>query len=301
MELRHLRYFTTLAEELHYGRAAERLFIAQPALSKQIAALERELGVSLFDRSRRRVDLTSSGKLLLPEAQRLVELSKRFVEHGRRIRHGQVGTLRVGYTATVAEAMLSELLHAHHERCPDVLWSVHERSSQRALDDLRDGIFDAVFLRSTTSPDDLDVITVREEPAVLAVPIGHAMAAVDRVRFADLRDQPLVMMTRQVEPQAYDHAIAICAAAGFSPGVVHEADSVQTSLSMVASGLGLAVVTSSAQHCARAGVVYRPLVDPTPTVTLCLAYPRHRISPALAGFLDTLSALRAGWAEEAGA
>jgi DNA-binding transcriptional LysR family regulator len=289
-----------LAEELHYGRAAERLYISQPALSKLIAGLERELGVPLFERTRRRVELTTSGRLLLPEAQRLVELSQRFVHNCARIRKGLVGHLRLGYTGPVAESALPELLRAHHTRFPDVVWSLREGTSQSALDDLRDGVFDAIFLRSTACPDDLEVLVVREEPAVLAMPTGHPLSQRSEVPFAELRNQPLVMMTRQVEPQTYDHAISLCTAAGFSPAVVHEADSVQTSLSMVASGLGLAVVTASAEQTVRSGVEYRPLIDPTPVVVICLVYRRGHVSPALAGFLDTVTDVLDTGAVEAG-
>ncbi len=295
MELRHLRYFTTLAEELHYGRAAGRLYIAQPALSKQIASLERELGVKLFDRTRRRVELTPSGALLLPEAQRLVELSTRFTQNARRVRDGLIGTLRLGYTGPVAESALPQLLRLHHRRYPDMIMSLREATTQVVLDDVRDGVFDAAFLRVTSTETDLEVLEVRREPAILAVPQDHPFYAREQVRFAELRDQPLVMMTRDVEPQLYDHAIALCAAAGFSPSIVHEADSVQTTLSMVASGLGLAVVTASARLTARAGVNYLPLVEPTPSVTLSLAHRRDHISPALAAFLLSVQAMKRRW------
>ncbi|MQA10760.1 MAG: LysR family transcriptional regulator [Pseudonocardiaceae bacterium] len=296
MELRQLRYFTVLAEELHYGRAAERLYIAQPALSKQIASFERELGVRLFDRTRRRVQLTSSARLLLPEAKRLVEMSQRFTDNARRVREGEIGDLRLCYTGTVAESALPELLRLHHERCPSVVLSLRETNTQAALDDVRDGMFDAAFLRHTTAETDLEVVKVKEEPAIVAIPESHPYAARDVVRFTELRGQPLVMMTRNVEPHLFDHAITLCSAAGFSPFVIHEADSVQTTLSMVASGLGLAVVTASAQLTARTGVEYRPLIDPTPSVTLSLAYRGDQITPPLDAFLESVRLMIEKWA-----
>jgi DNA-binding transcriptional LysR family regulator len=295
MELRHLRYFTTLTEELHFGRAASRLHIAQPALSKQIASLERELGVMLFDRNRRRVELTPSGRLLLPEAQRLVELSNRLTQSAQRIRDGLVGTLRLGYTGPVADSALPELLHLHHRRYPSMLLSLREATTQRAIDDVRDGIFDAAFLRHTAGDSDLELIRVKAEPAVVAVPSDHPLANAEVVRFAELKGEPLVMMTRDVEPQLYDHAIALCAEAGFTPTIVHEADSVQTSLSMVASGLGLAVVTSSAQRSAVSGVRYLAIIEPTPTITLYLAHRKDQISPSLAAFLQSVEAMKKKW------
>lgn len=295
MELRHLRYFTTLAEELHYGRAAERLYIAQPALSKQIVSLERELGVTLFDRSRRRVELTPSGRLLLPEAQRLVELSTRLAQSARRVRDGLVGTLRLAYTGPVAESALPELLGLHHRLYPDTIISLREATTQVVLDDVRDGVFDAAFLRWINDDTDLELVKVKVEPAVLAVPDEHPFAARERIRFAELRGQPLVMMTRDVEPQLYEHALVLCARAGFSPSTVHEADSVQTTLSMVASGLGLAVVTSSAQLTTRAGIRYLPLVEPTPSVTLYLAHRKDHISPSLAAFLRSVRTAKTKW------
>ncbi|MCU1476244.1 MAG: transcriptional regulator, LysR family [Subtercola sp.] len=295
MELRHLRYFTTLTEELHFGRAALRLHIAQPALSKQIANLERELGVVLFERNRRRVELTPSGRLLLPEAKRLVELSARFQQSARRIREGLVGTLRLGYTRTVADSLLPDLLRLHHRRFPSMLMSLRETTTQTAIDDVRDGIYDAAFLRHVSGEVDLELMEVKVEPAVLAVPIGHPLATAKLVHFADLKGEPLVMMTRDIEPQLYDHAIALCAEAGFEPTIVHEADSVQTTLSMVSSELGVAVVTSSAQKSAISGVVYVALTDPTPTVTLSLVYRKDHVSPSLAAFLQSVQAMKKKW------
>lgn len=295
MELRHLRYFTTLAEELHYGRAAGRLYIAQSALSKQIASLERELGVRLFDRTRRRVELTPSGQLLLPEAQRLVELSARFEQSASRVRAGVLGILRLGYTGPVAEAMLPEILRLHHRRYPETILSLREATTQVVLDDVRDGVFDAAFIRYTSGETGLERLEVKTEPAIVAVPTDHPFARREQIRFAELRGQPLVMMTRAVEPELFDHAIALCAEAGFSPSIVHEADSVQTSLSMVDSGLGLAVVTSSARLTARAGVCYVAVVDPTPTVTLSLVYRGGHGSPALGAFLDSVAAVKRQW------
>lgn len=296
MELRHLRYFTTLAAELHYGRAAARLYIAQPALSKQIANLERELGVRLFERTRRRVELTPAGTTLLPEAQRLVELSTRFAQNSRRLRGGMVGMLRLGYTGPVAESAMPPLLRLHHRHYPDVIMSLREATTQSVLDDVRDSIVDAAFLRVTRAETDLEVIDVKQEPAIVAVPNDHPFSERREIRFAELRSQPLVMMTRSVEPELYDHAIALCAGAGFSPAVVHEADSVQTSLSMVASGLGLAVVTASARSSAREGVTYLSLIDPTPSISLSIAYRRDRLTPQLAGFLDSAREMKARWA-----
>lgn len=298
MELRHLRYFTTLARELHYGRAAGQLFITQPALSKQIASLERELGVTLFDRNRRRVELTASGRLLLPEAQRVVELSSRLAQSAQRVRDGMFGTLRLGYTGPVAESTLPELLRWHHRCYPDMILSLREATAASVLDDVRDGVFDAAFLRTPVEPTRLTLLDVKVEPAVLAVPAEHEFASRERIRFAELVGQPLVMMTRDVEPQLYDHALTSCARAGFCPAAIHEADSVPTALSMVASGLGLAVVTSSAQVAARAGVRCLSLVDPTPTITISLAYRGHQISPALAGFIHSVMSIKRQWAGE---
>jgi DNA-binding transcriptional LysR family regulator len=295
VELRHLRYFTTLTEELHFGRAAARLHIAQPALSKQIANLERELGLTLFERNRRRVELTPSGRLLLPEAQRLVELSSRLQQSARRIRDGLVGTLRLGYTRTVADSALPELLRLHHRRYPSMLLSLRETTTQTAIDDVRDGIFDAAFLRHVSGDVDLELIEVKAEPAVVAVPTGHPLANTKMVRFAELKGEPLVMMTRDIEPQLYDHAIALCTEAGFTPTIVHEADSVQTTLSMVASGLGLAVVTSSAQKSAISGVQYLALTEPTPSIVLYLAHRKDHVSPSLAAFLQSVDAMKKKW------
>lgn len=298
MELRQLTCFATLARELHFGHAAAALFMSQPALSKQIVSLERELGVQLFDRTRRSVVLNESGRQLLPEAERIVELAQRFEHNADAVRSGRVGRLRLGYTGAVAAGAMSEVLRHFRAEHPDVVHSLREATTQAVLDDVRDGVFDAAFVRYTGDVNDVRVTLLKTEPAVLAMSVDHAYAAREYVRFAELADQAIVMMTRPVEPQLYDHALALCAAAGFSPHVVHEADSVQTTLAMVAAGIGVAVVTSSAQALGRDDIVFRTLVDPTPAVSLRLVHRTDNRSPSLAAFVEAATELARRWDRE---
>lgn len=286
MELRQLTCFTTLARELHYGRAAAQLFISQPALSKQIASFERELGVQLFQRTRRSVALSAAGRLLLPEAERIAEMCQRFEQHATTVRAGRLGELRLGYTGTVATSGMADVLGIFRADCPDVITSLREATTRAVLDDVSDGIFDAAFIRYVDREEpDLVVTLLRTEPAVLAVFPRHRFAGRDQVGFAELAGEPMVMMTRRVEPQLYDHALGLCARAGFSPAVVHEADSVQTTLTMVSSGIGVAVVPRSAMTLAGPDAIAVRLVEPTPAVSLRLVHRRDNHSPALAAFL----------------
>jgi DNA-binding transcriptional LysR family regulator len=294
MELRQLTCFTTLARELHYGRAAAQLFISQPALSKHIASFERELGVQLFQRTRRSVALSAAGRLLLPEAERIAEMCQRFEQHATTVRAGRLGELRLGYTGTVAMGGMADVLGIFRDDCPDVITSLREATTKAVLDDVADGIFDAAFVRYVDrEASDLAVTLLRTEPAILAVAPGHPFADREQVRFAEMAGQSMVMMTRQVEPQLYDHAIGLCAGAGFSPSIVHEADSLQTTLTMVSSGIGVAVVPRSAMALAGSGAVAVRLVEPTPAVSLRLVHRRDNQSPVLAAFL-----LAGGRAEE---
>ena len=288
MELTELRCFVTLAEQLHYGRAAARMYISQSALSKRIAGLERELGVVLFERTRHEVALTEAGRRLLPDAQRVVDVATGFSESARRLTSGEAGGLRMGYSGAVSVGALTDVLEHFRECSPGVEISLRESASHATLlNDVADRLLDAAFVRYIRADPRLSIVELRREPTVVAVYATHPYFSRQSLDFAELRDQPLVMLGREVDADVHAHATLLFERAGFAPPRVHEAQSVQTSLTMVASGLGLAVVTASAALVVPAGVRCVPLTAPS-WVSVWLAYRAGDTSPVLARLVSGL-------------
>ena len=288
MELTELRCFVTLAEQLHYGRAAGRMYISQSALSKRIAGLERELGVVLFERTRHEVALTEAGRRLLPDAQRVVGVAAGFAEGARRLRSGEAGGLRMGYSGAVSVGALTDVLDHFRRHSPGVEISLRESASHATmLNEVADRILDAAFVRYIRADHRLSVVELRREPTAVAVYAAHPYFIRQSLDFAELQGQPLVMLAREVDADVHAHATLLFERAGFAPPRVHEAQSVQTSLTMVASGLGLAVVTASAASVVPAGVRCVPLTDPS-WVSVWLAHRAGDTSPALARLVSGL-------------
>ncbi len=291
MELRHLRYFVAVAEELHFGRAAERLHIVQPALSKQVSALEQELGVQLLNRTKRRVSLTDAGEAFLGEAREVLRQSTHAIETARRAARGEHGRLEIGYVGPAIESILPGIVREYRDRYPDVKLDLHELTSLMQMRRLREGVLDVGFLRTRANDDELVFRSVFRESILLALPCGHPLAAREEVLLEQLADEPFVQIPRRREPATYDRLIAFCRNAGFSPNIVQEAERVPSVLGLVASGVGVAFAPGSAQQLRRAGVVYRALKDASFTYEVVLAHRRDGVSPALHRFLETVDEL----------
>jgi DNA-binding transcriptional LysR family regulator len=272
VELRHLRAFVAVAEELHFGRAAERLYVVQPALSKRIASLEAELGVRLFERSRRRVALTEAGAALLEDARRLVDQADGLAARAREVGRGEAGLLRLGFIAPALYALVPQVLRRCRDELPGVRVLLEEVHNREAVEGVRSGRFHVAFVRLPAAPDDGVVVeAVREDPVVVAVPDDHPLAARREVALADLADVAMIMIPRSHEPELFDHYVALCRSAGFSPRVAHEVDRTHVGVGLVAGGLGVCFVPASAQRVEHPGVVYRPLRAPGAAVTLGVA------------------------------
>ncbi|CAN5726168.1 LysR family transcriptional regulator [soil metagenome] len=286
MELRHLRYFVAVAEERHFGRAAARLRMAQPPLSRQIQALEAELGFVLFERNRRQVELTPAGKTLLEHARGIFEAVDLAVHEARRASQGESGRIVVAYPSTFAYSGLPELVRAYRAKFPGVELVLRELSPQQQLDALRDHRADVGFIRAPVDEPGLSTELVRSEPLVAALPAGHALAGRRSIPLALLAKEPFVLFPRVRGPAYFDHLIGLCREAGFTPRIVQEAPQLDI-VSLVAAGLGVSILPSSIRKFRRSGIVLRPIVGGPRTELLVVWSARNR-SAVLGEFLDVL-------------
>ncbi|HEY3682968.1 MAG TPA: LysR family transcriptional regulator [Streptosporangiaceae bacterium] len=286
MELRHLRYFVALAEELHFGRAAEYLHIVQPALSKQISALEHELGVKLFERNKRHVELTEAGAAFYADALEVLSQAGLAAERARAVGRGESGVLVIGFIPPALNSVLPLALRAYRDLHPDVRLVLRECTNRAAVEGVLTDRMHIAFVRLPFEPRGLQYEPVYEEPVVLAIPEAHRLAAYGTVPMAELRDEALVMIPRAQEPELHDYYVALCHDVGFSPRVVHDVTTTLVAVGLVASGVGIAFVPASTAVTHRAGMVYRPLSDPTPRFRLAATW-RGDPEPRLAGFLAT--------------
>ncbi|MEQ3551803.1 LysR family transcriptional regulator [Pseudonocardia nematodicida] len=256
MEARRLRYFVVLADELHFGRAAARLHIAQPALSQQIKALERRLGFALFDRDRRRVALTREGRALLPAAVQTSTQEQRLMVEAARIRDGEAGEVRVAFVGSALYGMLPDLLRHIRSAAPGLRLSVREMESDAQLEALRADDVDIGLVRPPLRHEPLDMLRLAEEELVAAVPYDHPLAGYEVIAPSSLADEPFVLFRPEIGTGFWTTVVQLCGEAGFAPRVEHYAEHVHTMIGMVASGLGITVVPASVRSLALAGVRY---------------------------------------------
>jgi DNA-binding transcriptional LysR family regulator len=294
MELRHLRYFVAVAEELHVGRAAERLRIAQPPLSRQIRDLEREIGTPLFDRVARGVELTAAGSAFLPEARLTLAQADRAQRTAQRAARGETGRLRVGFVeAATQSGILPDVMSFFRVHLPSVGLSLFELDPLRQEEAFLDGRIDLGILHST--PLDagrwLVVQTIHTEPVVVALPAAHRLAGRARLTLGQLADDLFVLFPRQLGPAMYDDIIARCRAAGFSPQVVQEATGWHTLASLVGAGMGVGFVPRSLSGGQQHGVVYRPVRDLAVDMALSAVWKRGDRSPVRERFVTALRAV----------
>lgn len=293
MELRHLRYFVAVAEELHFGRAAKRLRIAQPPLSLQIRQLEEEIGVQLFHRTKRRVLLTDAGRAFLQEARKTLAQVQRAVQVAQQTGRGEVGALSIGFINAAIYSLLPEILRIFRTRFPQVALTLHELTTEEQVVDLLEGRIDIGFLRPPIRADNLNSMVVLREPFVVALPEAHPLAEQAEIPLRELADAAFLMATRHHGPSLYDQIISLCQKAGFTPKVVQEADRMQTIVGLVAAGIGVALVPGSMQHLKRAGVVYRPIKHSDSTLEIAIAWRKDDPSPCLRTLLEVVSETRA--------
>lgn len=289
MELRHLRYFVAVAEELHFGRAAQRLHMAQPPLSQQIKQLEAELGFQLFCRTKRSVQLTAAGDRFLTDTYSLFQRLDQSIEAGRRISRGEQGKLVVGFVSSAAYSVLPPILQRFRAGFPAIALTLQELTTNVQIQQLQDNRLDVGFVRPPLEAGISAVLSQREilrEPFVVAIAQSHPLAEREQVAIADLASEPFILFPRPRAPGLYDQVISLCQQAQFSPNVAQEAVQMQTIVSLVAAEIGVALVPESLRNLQRVGVVYRPLVEATPQAAIALVWRTEDNSPMVQHFLE---------------
>lgn len=284
MELRHLRYFVAVADELHFGRAAQRLNLSQPPLSRQIQRLEAELGVPLFDRDRHRVALTRAGVALLPEARRVLERADGVVRVAGRLRSGDAGHLRIGFVHSALYGAVPPLLRRFRQQAPGVQLSIRELVTSELVEAVGEDRLDVAFVRPPVD-EALAEQTVEREPLVAVLPDDHPLAALPEIGLPMLSGEPFVLFPRPLGEGLWDVIVQACLGAGFTPGIAQESPQIHTIVGLVAAGVGVTLVPASVRRLALPGVRYVALVPSPPTVRLTVIWAPDRAFPALERFL----------------
>jgi DNA-binding transcriptional LysR family regulator len=299
-DLRQLRYFVTVAEEKHFGRAAARLSMTQPPLSQAIRALEETLGVALFARTKRSVELTRVGADLLPDVRRLLAAAEGLRPLAQSLARGEAGVLSLAFVSTADYGLLPPLLREFGARHPRVRLELLEATSDVQIEELIAGRIDAGLVIGPLPPryaSQLSWLPLAREPLVIAMPAEMAVriegeaGAVEEWRDAPLSlsqaaDMPLVVFPRHLAPGFYDIIMDCYGAAGLTPRIGQEAIQMQTIVSLVSAAMGVALVPQSLRNLRRTGVVYRPLREAVPAVVTGLVWRTAEVSPVLAGFID---------------
>jgi DNA-binding transcriptional LysR family regulator len=301
MELRQLRYFVAVAEELHFGRAAKRVLVAQPALSKQVMNLERELGTRLLDRRGRKVELTEAGRVLLERSRAILEGVEEAELATARAGSGETGRLTVGFTGMALYGAAPRIVKAFGERYPGVNLVLREKSSAAMAEALLGRHVDVGFLHppvGEAAGGELAVEGMSSEPLIVALPEGHELSGLSEVPLSRLAEERLVIVPRDEGPELHDHIMGTCHASGLSPTVANRnAPSQTTALGLVAAGVGASLVWECMRNLRRPGVVYRPLTGEALRMQTALAWRRDDASPVLREFVARAGEY-AGEAEE---
>jgi DNA-binding transcriptional LysR family regulator len=254
IELRHLRYFVAVAEELHFGRAALRLHLAQPPLSQQIRRLEEILGHPLFLRTSRAVKLTSAGEIFLERARRTLRNVQEDMDEARSIGRGEEGFLRVGFIGSAMLTALPAMLGRYRRLYPKVILQLHEAHTSDLVQKLLKGELDAGFLRDGGHVSDLEVEPLFSEPFIAVLPKKHSLARYRTISAKELRDEPFVFFTPSAGTLAYEKSVSLCEEHGFRPRVVQEAPQWLTIMRLVGAGLGVTIAPACVKQIATPNV-----------------------------------------------
>ncbi|MBC3949819.1 MULTISPECIES: LysR family transcriptional regulator [Pseudomonas] len=292
MELRHLRYFIAVAEELHFGRAAQVLGISQPPLSQQIQALEQELGTRLFDRTNRRVELSEAGRLFLDEARLVLAQVDKAADVARRAQLGELGELKIGFTTSAPfTSSIPQAIFAFRQRFPAVHLALQEMNSMEVAAQLEDQSIQVGIMRPLALPESLVVVELLREPLVAIINAGHPLAqgSEQGLHLSELANEPFVFFPRTYGSGLYAQLMGLARAAGFTPLITQEAGEVMTIIGLVAAGLGVTVLPASYRRMRIDGVVYRTLLDPEATSAVWLVQRKDQQSPMARAFVELVT------------
>lgn len=285
IDVRHFRYFQAVAQELHFGRAAARLCIAQPALSRQIQQLEEEIGTPLLRRTQRRVELLPAGQVFLERCNLILDEVARAVIDARRTGAGEFGRLSVGFIHSSTYGLLPAIVERFRHLYPDIQLELHEMPIAEQHVALTRGVIDVGLLRPQPAPAELEVQPVLEDPFLVAVPHVHPLARRHSVRLEELANEPIVMFPHRGSPLFHSRIMAMCERAGFTPRVVQEATQIHTVAGLVGAGIGLAIIPGTARNLHPRGVRFLEIVDRPEPVHVALGWVRTKAEqPAVRSF-----------------
>jgi DNA-binding transcriptional LysR family regulator len=294
LELRYLQYFIAVADELSFSRAAEREGLSQSRLSQQIKLLESELEVKLFNRSKHPIQLTDAGQAFLEEARSTLIQLEQAVRQTQRIHLGEMGNLTIGFTSSIANSVLPDILRTFRGQASAIKLILKEEKSGSLLPKLLDGHVDIIFFyqyQEDLNDGDLTFMAIEQESLVLVLPKMHPLTNKSRIQVSDLVDEEFIMPLHQVQSGLAEQIYILCSQAGFVPNVAQEAIFMVTILGMVAGGMGISILPSSVQSLQRDGVVYRPILEQTTMTQLTAAWQRNNSSAILQHFLDIARAV----------
>lgn len=298
MELRHLRYFLAVAQELHFTRAAQRLGIAQPPLSQQIQQLEAELGVTLLLRGRQGVELTDAGLAFREEATRVLVAADRAMETARRIGNSEIDKLTIGFTVSASiHPFVPRVIQACRARFPKVDIILLQRTTNELVDALRDQLVDVAFIRSPApNIPSVQIETLLHEPLVAVLPSAHRLAGRDTISIRDLNGEPFIFYPRKVGTGIYDAVVQACRSCGFVPEVRLEVPEMTSVVTFVAAGMGVSLVPETMRQLRAEGVKYVSLEDEeVPLAHLAIAFNQRSLSMALSHFITAVRQFAAGY------
>lgn len=286
MELRHLRYFVAVAEELHFTRAADRLNMAQPPLSQQIHQLECELGVQLFFRTKRQVELTAAGKSFLKNVYKILNDIEKACDSAQRAQRGEIGKITMGFTGTATFDILPNLLQSYRTRFPLVDLTVLQLSTTDQIHSLLNREINVGILCAPIENPELQIEIIRQEPFIIAMSENHPLASKSGpIELQELSRELFIMTPRKAGQIYYDTVINVCHNAGFSPNITQEVHELQTIISLVAARMGVALVPCSTQSLQIKGIVYHQLKNSVSTLKTALAWRNDETSPFVHMFI----------------
>jgi DNA-binding transcriptional LysR family regulator len=283
LELRHLRYFRAVVDELHFGRAASRLSVTQPTLSVQVRQLEDAVGARLFERDTRHVTLTDAGRALDEATRRLLRDLDTAIDATRRAAAGDVGVLRVGFGPTLMLSTLADVVTAFRQQHPGVRLDLRELPTSEQITALVGGDLDIGIVRGAEADARLQVERFAREPLVVALHRDHRLAAATRVPLTALAHDPWVLFPRAIAPQLHEHVTRLCREAGFTPNVVQESREVYTTVGLVGAGVGVTIVPDTVRRMSWEGVFYKPI--PRAWVRISIVRPSGTARPVVDAFL----------------
>lgn len=289
IDIRQFRYFVALAETLHFGRAAERLNVTQPPLSRQIAALEAELGVRLVDRGSRHAQLTEAGRQLLDDARAAIAAFDQACRNAQAVGRGELGALSIGFMMHAAYTVLPAIVRRYMDAYPRIELSLKEIVPGALVGELLAGRFDAGLLFSPGEVRGLETRVIHQEALALAVPTSHRLAGRGQVAAADIAGEPLIASPAEATPTLRDAIVAYCHAGGFEPHILLEAQLQSTLVNLVGEGLGVAFAPASLRKLGVAGAVFVEL-EAAPVIEHVVAWRPGNLNPALRPFLDAATA-----------